>query len=236
MDTIVKGHLSATQEMLAKHHRHGSEFAELIKKSYSNRFNQAFWTVWENQIAPSFGDSPLVLDIGTGSGNFLVELGQRYPTIRSIGIECADYMLQAMEKLPDRSEIITADLHDPDLSVKDNSVDAVVASAVIHEMIQPIKTFNEMFRCLKPGGLFYILDWVRVPLQQYFEEDSEVNIFDVETDSDTLQDLFQHFYEHNRFTGADLLYLLQQVGFETKFSEPLHNGRQVRILVSKPQT
>jgi len=234
MDTLVKDNLRSTQEMLAKHHRHGSQFAELMKSNYSNRFNQEFWTLWDNKISPNFSDSPLVLDLGTGPGSFLVELGQRYPKVRSIGIECADYMLQAMEKLPDGSEIITADLHDPALSIKDNSVDAVVASAVIHEMIQPIKTFNEMFRCLKPGGLFYILDWVRVPLQQYLEEDGEDNIFGADTDSDKLQDLFQHFIEHNRFTSDDLFYMLQQVGFDIKFSESLHNGRQVRILVCKP--
>ena len=162
----MKNSLLETQQMLAAHHRDGTQFAEMMKSSYSARFDQKFWDLWQDLIAAQLNDTSLILDLGTGPGSFLVELGRRYPSIQSIGVECAQYMLQAMEKLPAGAEIMIADLHDPRLPLQSGSVDVAVASVVLHEMVQPVKTFIEMFRCLQPGGLFYILDWVRVPLQQ----------------------------------------------------------------------
>ena len=107
--------LTATQQMLAKHHRNGPQFAELMKSSHSSRFDENFWQLWQDQIADKLNDTSVILDLGTGPGKFLVELGHRFPTIRTIGVECAEYMLEAMEELPSGSEIISADLHDPKL-------------------------------------------------------------------------------------------------------------------------
>jgi ubiquinone/menaquinone biosynthesis C-methylase UbiE len=221
-----------TQEMLAKHHRDGEVFAQLMKDTFASRFNEAFWAFWEECIRPHLSDSPAVLDLGTGPGLFLRALVGRYPEIKAYGVECAPYMLDAVDSLPDNAKIITADLHDPHLPLEDNSVDAAVASVVLHEMHQPVKTLFEIQRCLKPGGVFYILDWVRAPLDIYLEN-SDVKPFDRNTSAAALEDLFVHFIEHNRFSREDLEFLLRNTGFDIVESTPLLGGRQARLLAKK---
>lgn len=224
--------LQQTQEMLAKHHRDGEAFVELMKQTHAGRFNDAFWAVWAERVEPVLSDSPVVLDLGTGPALFLQEVAQRHPQIKAIGVECAEYMLNATKDLPENCEIITADLHDPQLPLADNSIDAVVASVVLHEMHQPIRTMQEMQRCLKPGGIFYVMDWVRAPLSQYLE-DSELAVFDRKTDLGELEDLFIHFIEHNRFSIDDLAFMLENTGFRILEKTPLKNGQMARLVAEK---
>jgi ubiquinone/menaquinone biosynthesis C-methylase UbiE len=224
--------IKKTQEMLAKHHRDGEAFAQLMKESFESRFNETFWAFWKEKITPHLSGAPAVLDLGTGPGLFLRALVDRYPGVTAYGVECAPYMLDAVESLPDNAKIITADLHDPHLPLEDNSVDAAVASVVLHEMHQPVKTLFEIQRCLKPGGVFYILDWVRAPLEIYLQN-SDVKPFDRTTPAEALEDLFVHFIEHNRFSREDLEYLLTNTGFDILESTPLLAGRHARILAKK---
>jgi len=183
-----------TRDMLAKHHRDGAWFANLMVETYPNRFNDEFWTVWQSLMTPAFSDSPTVLDLGSGPAMFIKDLIKRYPDTQAIGVECAPYMLDAMGDLPKGASVIEADLQDPTLTLADGSVDGVIASVVLHEMNQPIRTLKEIHRCLKPGGRFYILDWVRSPLSQYLAAESdEALVFGDEMSVDELDSLFVHF-------------------------------------------
>lgn len=223
-----------TQKMLAKHHRDGVAFAQIMKETYSNRFNDEFWEMWSEKIEPALPENPTVLDLGTGPGLFLKSLVDRYPGGRAIGVECAEYMIDAVEALPENAEIVMSDLHNPHLPLDDNSVDAAVASVVIHEMNQPVRALQEVFRCLKPGGRFYILDWVRTPLTQYLEAETDVaSVFNQETPVETVDDLFVHFIEHNRFSADDLEYLLQQTGYKVIEKTLLKDGRHARLIAEK---
>ncbi len=226
--------LAKTQALLEKHHRGGERFAQLMKETADGRFDADFWSAWDRWIAPVLtGQPPTVLDLGTGPATFLHRVSARHPGVRAIGVECAPYMLAAMGDLPAGSEILTEDLHDPHLSLAEGSVDAALASVVLHEMHQPVKALRETYRCLRPGGRFYVLDWVRAPLALYLEE-REAEVFDAATDTDVLEDLFIHFVEHNRFTREDLAYLLEHTGFRVLESTPLKGGRFARIIAEKP--
>ena len=224
--------LKQTQDMLARHHRDGAAFAQMMKDTFDGRFNEAFWAMWEKNIEPALSDEPVILDLGTGPGMLLKALAARYPKLRAIGVECADYMLAAADELPEGCEIITADLHDPHLPLEDGSVDAAVASVVLHEMHQPVRALQEVARCLKPGGRLYVLDWVRAPLKQYLEE-AELDVFALDTPLEALEDLFIHFIEHNRFSADDLAFLLENTGFRVLETTLLKEGRQARIIAEK---
>ena len=221
-----------TQQMLAKHHRDGEAFARLMIETFDSRFNDEFWSLWKEKLAPALADGGAVVDLGTGPGMFLRALLQHHPDIQAYGVECAPYMLDAVDKLPHNAHIITADLHDPHLPLEDCSVDVAVASVVLHEMHQPVKTLKEIQRSLKPGGLFYILDWVRAPLEVYLQN-NELDVFASETSAEQLEDLFVHFIEHNRFSREDLEFMLQRCGFAFNESTSLLSGRQARILARK---
>jgi arsenite methyltransferase len=120
------------------------------------------------------------------------------------------------------------------LPLEDGSVDAVMASVVLHEMNQPVRTLLEMNRCLKPGGRLYIADWVRAPLEVYIRaQTEEARVFDPNTPVDEVEDLFIHFIEHNRFSREDLIYLLNKTGFSLLHSEIAKEGRYARLIAEK---
>lgn len=226
--------LQQTQAMLAKHHRDGERFAEMMKKGFADRFNEDFWSEWDRWIKSVYSASPVVLDLGAGPGMFVRAVAERTPGLRAIGIECAPYMLEAVEALPAGCEIITEDLHDPHLPLADASVDAAMASVVLHEMSQPLRALQEMQRCLKSGGRLYILDWVRAPLETYIRaQTEEARVFERSTPVDELDDLFIHFIEHNRFSREDLIYMLNMCGFSVLHSRIMKEGRYAHIVAEK---
>ncbi len=220
--------ITQTREMLANHHRDGEAFAELMKETFHGRFDEAFWQLWQQWMGPAMENSSLVLDLGTGPGMFLIEVAKRYPGTRAVGVECAEYMLNAAQDL----EVIEADLHDPHLPLADGEVDCVMAAVVLHEMHQPVRTLQEMYRCLKPGGRICILDWVRAPLKQYLESEGKA-VFDPAMPLAELEDTFIHFIEHNRFSAEDLVYMLEQCGFKVLHQEMLRNGQYTRLVAER---
>ena len=226
--------IEKTRAMLAIHHRDGEWFADLMKETYAGRFNEDFWAAWDQFISPIFTDNPVVVDLGTGPGLFLKDIAKRIPGVHAIGIECAPWMLDSIESLPPGCEIINDDLHDPHLPLADHSVDAVLASVVIHEMNQPVRALQEVYRLLKKGGRFYVMDWVRAPLDAYIENESdESKIFNQTTDVKELEETFVHFMEHNRYSIDDLAWLLEKTGFKVIDKTAIRDGRFARVIAEK---
>jgi len=221
--------MAQTRVMLASHHRDGEAFAELMKETYQRRFDEAFWQAWQQWMAPLMGECSLTLDLGTGPGLFLQELSQRYPGHRAVGVECAEYMLAAVDA---GCEVIEADLHDPHLPFTNGEVDLVMASVVLHEMHQPIRTLQEMHRCLKSGGRICIFDWVRVPLSQYLASEEKA-VFDPAMPLEELEGSFIHFIEHNRFSADDLAFMLQQCGFKILDQQLMRDGQFARLIAER---
>ncbi|EDN66991.1 methyltransferase ubiE [Beggiatoa sp. PS] len=212
-----------TLTLLAQHHRDGPEFMQLMKETAPNRFGDAFWATWEQWIVPVLSEQPQIADFGCGPGMLLALLRERYPVAHLIGVECAPWML---EGLVERQlyEVIEHDLHDPNLPIADNSLDAITNIVCIHEMSQPIRLLQSIHRCLKPGGRCLITDWVRVPLEHYIAKEVTEDIFDCHTHHERLNDIFTHFTEHNRYSHDDVIWMLQQVGFVIRENLPLKEG------------
>ncbi len=229
--------MDQTTAILAKHHR-SPAFAETMVATHAGRFNHEFWQFWQEHIHPILPESPCLLDLGTGPGLALQAWAERYPQARLVGVDVMSYMLdkarQILTDIP-QVELFHTDLHNPHLPLEPNTVDAAQAVVVLHEMVQPIRLLQATYQYLKPGGRLLILDWVRAPIRLYFEPQTVDQILNTDTAVEVLDDAFTHFFEHNRYSVDDLLWLLELVGFEILAFQSYNQQRFVRIAAAKPR-
>jgi len=224
-----------TLNTLAQHHGgDGQKFMQLMQETAAGRFDEAFWAVWADWIAPILSEPAQIADFGSGPGALLQPLRERYPQARFIGVECAPYMLDMLDN--SLYEVIDHDLQQPNLPIADNSLDAITAIFCLHETSQPIRLLQSIQRCLKPGGRSLIIDWVRAPLESYIAAETSEDIFDNQTSHETLNNLFTHFMEHNRYSRQDVAWMLEQIGFKVLENVPLKEGRFGRWVVEKTKT
>lgn len=226
--------MEKTQQQILRHHGGDGEHArEMITQSYERRHDIAFWEFWNQQMGPVIDSGDVLMDLGAGVGQFVNDLALRYPQNRAIGIEAAEYMLVAALKLPENGRLLRGDLMEPNSWVENGQVATVMANMLLHELPQPVTLMKAVYQWLKPGGRWCIMDLVRQPLQSYLEHKFPENrLWNQDLPTEEIEDVFEHFLEHNRYHPEDLIYMLESVGFEVISQEPM--GRMNRLVVAKP--
>jgi ubiquinone/menaquinone biosynthesis C-methylase UbiE len=156
-----------------------SAFATGAVKPFQGRgheFNQAIaestWglqVVTAKKIMPALDglstllDGGVVLEVGCGTGNLLMQLAKAFPKARVLGVDIeADSLAAAREKiaqagLADRVEARQGGVAQ---AVTAGSLDAVVMVEVLHEIHASIRpqVLRECGAALKPGGWMVIVD------------------------------------------------------------------------------
>jgi tRNA (cmo5U34)-methyltransferase len=105
-----------------------------------------------------------VLDLGVGSGVTSAYILDAFPDARVIGIDLFDQMLglarHRLERFADRMTFVSSD-NTEFLRTSGRQVDAIVSAFCIHHLDEEGKRnlFNAAWRCLRPGGVFLMLDW-----------------------------------------------------------------------------
>ena len=95
-----------------------------------------------------------IIDIGCGTGFFTRQLKKRYSNADVVGCDIAEGMIrQAREKEGwfKKARYQVADMDA--LPFDDNSVDLIFSNLALQWSAEPRKTFRELARVLKPGGL-----------------------------------------------------------------------------------
>lgn len=124
-----------------------------------NRFNSRM-IVEMSKIKP--GDK--VLDVGCGSGNLTLTAKKYAGASGSVhGIDASPEMIEVARKKAERRRaeaIFEVGLIEK-LPYPDTTFDVVISRLVIHHLPDDLKRrgFAEIFRVLKPGGLFFITDF-----------------------------------------------------------------------------
>jgi demethylmenaquinone methyltransferase / 2-methoxy-6-polyprenyl-1,4-benzoquinol methylase len=102
-----------------------------------------------------------ILDIGTGTGDFAIELAKLSPS-KITGIDIAEKMLEIgrekidHKKLSSIIELMEADCEK--LPFKDNVFDLTTSAFGVRNFENLNKGLSEMYRVLKPGGIVLILE------------------------------------------------------------------------------
>jgi ubiquinone/menaquinone biosynthesis C-methylase UbiE len=119
-----------------------------------------------------------VLDMGCGSGMFLIEAAKQLPRGKACGIDLwlnRDQFNNKIENTLSNAEVegVQIELKTADMCripYRDKSFDCVISSLAIHNISDKVnrdEALSEMLRVLKPGGKFIIMDIS--PAKSYFE-------------------------------------------------------------------
>ncbi|WP_024544610.1 class I SAM-dependent methyltransferase [Picosynechococcus sp. NKBG15041c] len=124
--------------------------------------NQAF----ADLVAETYPqEEALVLDLGTGTAQIPILLGQQRPQWRIKGTDLAPSMLAlgqqnvAAAGLGAQIELIVADAKH--LPWPNHSFDVIMSNSLIHHLPDPLPCFREMARLLKPQGAIILRDLFR---------------------------------------------------------------------------
>ena len=114
-----------------------------------------------------------ILDLGTGNGRLLALLKIERSTAEGIGLDFAETMLAEAEKRfsqDDSVSLIRANMDEPLPEL--GQFDAIVSSFAIHHCEDERKRslYQEIFRRLKPGGIFCNLEHVASPTERLHRE------------------------------------------------------------------
>lgn len=103
------------------------------------------------------------LEIGPGPGYLGLEWLLKTDKTILTGIDVSEQMIYIAGKnakeygFSDKKvKYVMGDAHE--LPFNDKSFDGVFSNATLHELADPVKVFNEIFRVLKSGGRYYISD------------------------------------------------------------------------------
>jgi len=143
-----------------------------IRKNRSKRFFRTVAPQWDRLKKEVLGNFDLngvlkqkaagcvrVADLGCGTGEML---GIFHPSDNKelIGVDSSPEMLeQARIKLPGLNGIDLRLGELENLPMKDQEVDTVIMSMVLYHIFEPEKSLHEVFRVLKPGGIFLLSDF-----------------------------------------------------------------------------
>ncbi len=173
-----------------------------------------------------------ILDVGTGTGDFITVLKEDFPDSEITGIDPdIDSLREAAQKHPDAAFL---EMSGEYLDFEDNSFDLASISMALHHLPDVSKTLSEMQRVVKPGG------WIIV--NELFSNNL--------SHAQEVHKLYHHFrsavdrlrgVSHNKtFEKAEILKLIENSGIEilhyfefNKTKNVISNPQDVELHVQK---
>lgn len=101
----------------------------------------------------------VLVDIGTGPGDLVKLIAQKYPNLKVIGIDLSGTMIKIAGKKREKLANLEFKIMDgKKLEFPGNSIDYAISTLTFHHWKDPLKVLNEIYRVLKKGGSSFIYD------------------------------------------------------------------------------
>ena len=117
----------------------------------------------------SFPNSPVVMEVGPGDGELLLQLAQHFD--RVIALDNSEEMLDQARKTIDEHAVGNVEFIHGDITKAPRRglhCDLIILNMVLHHIPAPVEVFQEAYRLLNPGGVLLLVelinhnqDWVR---------------------------------------------------------------------------
>ncbi len=205
---------------------------DLLKRmieTYPERFDEAFWKFFAENVAPHVPPRPVMIDLGCGPGLFLRDLGERYPLATLHGYDVTPAMIAYGRQLPGagaRPKLEVLDVTTEPLPHAAGAADLVSMSSVLHVLDEPLPVLAEIRRVLAPAGIFLLNDWIRQPLEAYLAWRRDVM---KEGEAESEQRGFRLFPVHNKYTPEDWQWLLAKAGFDVLHQAQLRSSHRIFV-------
>jgi len=170
---------------------------------------------------------PAILEIGSGTGITTQEIVKALPKAKIVALDLESGMQEQakVKNISQSIEYVTEDVYGYLKSLEDGSFDALVTGYTLHNFENDFreKVVTEIFRVLKPGGLFlnadkYALSDENEYRNVYDEQIKMYDVFDTVNKSDLKKEWIEHYAVDDktniRLIDEDFKTLLEEKGFE----------------------
>ncbi len=208
-----------------------AEFVERMVERYPRRFNDQYWSVFRANVGRHLPADPVIVDLGCGPGLFLRDVSERHQGSRLYGLDVTPAMIEHARGLRYRGAPPTLAVHDVEkepLPLGAGSVDLVSMTGVLHVIDDPFAVLAEVQRVLRPGGVFLLDDWVRMPLARYAQDRPRDRTEPLERQRAGWLRMFPF---HNKYTADDWKWLLAEGGFSLVSSVQIRPQSQIFVAV-----
>ena len=133
---------------------------DVMGQVYNRRIYDAIAELYDHiarEMAPA--NPAGILDVGAGRGYVSLLLADQNPRAAVLGIDYSPMQVRAAEGLRQQRKIDNCRFqcgNAMNLDVRDNTFDAVVSVGSVKHWPDGLRGVKEMYRVLKPGGLFLI--------------------------------------------------------------------------------
>lgn len=146
----------------------------ILRKNRSRRFFKTAAPRWDRLKRKVLGDfnpnsvferhlqdASVIADLGCGTGEMLASLlGKGEKTL--IGVDVSPEMLeQARLRLPESRNLELRIGELEHLPMREQEADAALMSMVLYHVSEPERAIREVYRVLRPGGLFLLVDFLK---------------------------------------------------------------------------
>jgi ubiquinone/menaquinone biosynthesis C-methylase UbiE len=143
-------------------------------KTYSYGMDMPLFAKWNiDHILDGIDlkNNPTIVDLGTGTGKLILEIGKINPNCRFVGVDISKNMLKKA-RINIKKQGLNAEFlenHLTKIILGDEIADFVVSNAVLHHIKNKEKLFSEIYRILKKKGKLAFSDSFDKPDKEFEE-------------------------------------------------------------------